>query len=162
MKKIIPFILVMLMGACGNYLSAQESRYKALYLFNFTKYIDWSGENITIGVIGNSPVLLELEALASQNHKINLIKISGSEYVDDCDIIFLPSAQTRNFELIQEKIGSNSTILIAEDENLITRGAEMAFYMEGGKLKFTVNKSELEATGLKMSSSLMIQAKVVN
>lgn len=162
MKKIIPYLVVMLLVASSGHLHAQESKYKALYLFNFTKYIDWSGENITIGVIGNSPVLLELEALAMQNHKINLIKISGSEFVDDCDMIFLPEAQTRNFDLIQDEIGTNRTLLVAENQGLIARGAEMAFYTEDDKLKFIVNKTQLDAAGIKMSSSLLGRAKIVN
>lgn len=162
MKKIIPYFMVLLLLLSSGSLIAQESKYKALYLFNFTKYMEWSGDKVTIGIIGNSPVLLELESLAKRNAKIELLKISGSESVGLCDMIFLPEAQTRNFDLIQSKIGSTATVLVAENESLISKGAEMAFYKENDKLRFIVNKSALDEAGVKMSSSLLYKAKVVN
>lgn len=160
MKKITTYFLVLLFWLVSNDLLAQESKYKALYLFNFTKYIEWSGDKIIIGIIGNSPVLLELENYAKRNPKIELVKISGSESITDCDMIFLPEAQTRNFELVQGKM-NNSTILVAENESLISKGAEMAFFTENDKLRFVVNKSELDATGMKVSNSLLGLGKVV-
>lgn len=160
MKKIIPYIVIMLLTVSSS-VYGQESKYKALYLFNFTKYIDWSSENITIGVIGNSPVLLELESLVKQNQNVKLLKISGSESIDQCDMVFLPEAQSRNFDLIQSKIRA-STLLVTEDESLIPRGAAMAFYLENDKLKFIVNRGAMNATGMKMSNALLSKAKLVN
>ncbi len=160
MKRIIALCFASVL-ALSSGVYGQESKYKALYLFNFTKYIEWSGDKITIGIIGNSPVLLELETLTKQNSKIELLKISGSESIDRCNMIFIPEAQTRNFDLVQERTGS-STLIVAENESLISKGAEMAFYREENKLRFMVNKSELDASGLKMSSLLLGRAKIVN
>lgn len=160
MNKIIPYIAILLLTVSSS-VCAQESKYKALYLFNFTKYIDWSEESITIGVVGNSPVLLELKSVIKQNPKVKLLKISGSESIDQCDMVFLPEAQSRNFDLIQSKIES-STLLITEDESLIDRGAAMAFFLENDKLKFVVNRGALDATGMKMSATLLSKAKLVN
>ena len=155
-------IFIVLFLLMGSSVCAQESKYQALYLYNFTKYIDWSGEQITIGVIGNSPVLIELESLTRNNGKITLLKIAGSESVNSCDMIFLPESQSRNFDLIQDEIGSGPVILVTENEELITKGAEMAFYTKNSKLKFIVNKQALDETGIKMSMTLLGQARVVD
>lgn len=161
MKKIVLLLVVLLTGIVSNNLAAQESKYKALYLFNFTKYINWENEEITIGVIGNSPVLIELQSLVKQNPKINLVKIAGDEKVSECDMIFLPSAQGRNFNLINSKSKRN-VIIVSEDEDFISKGAEMAFYVENDKLKFMVSRSALDDSGIKMSSTFLSNARMVD
>lgn len=160
MKKIA-LSLALLLGLAASHIYAQESKYQALYLFNFTKYIDWPGEQVTIGVIGNSPVLIELESLA-KNSKVKLLKIAGSESVSSCDMIFLPEAQSRNFDLIQSKLNGSPIILVTENESLVSKGAEMGFYTENNKLRFAINKGELDATGMKVSNTLFGQARIVN
>ena len=154
--------MVLLLGIGSSRLYAQEDKYKALYIFNFTKYIDWQDQNeIVLGVVGNSPVLLELEVLVNRNPNIRLKKISGEEGIEECDLVFLPNAQTRNFSLIQSKISNSKIVLVAENEDLINQGAEMAFYKEGDKLRFMLNKNAFDRAMMKVSSSLLAQAKVV-
>ena len=162
MKKVIIYLVIWLLGISNNYLHAQESKYQALYLFNFTKYLNWEGEKITIGVLGNSPVLLELSALIKQNPNIELSKISGADAVISCDMIYLPSAQSRNFELVQKHISNRSIVIVAEDETLIDQGAEFAFYSEEGRLKFAINKMAVDDSGVKMSARLLSLGKIVN
>lgn len=162
MRSIIMCIAVVLISGFGMKASAQVSKFQALYLVNFTKNLDWPGDKVTIGVVGNTQALIELESLAAKYPDISLKKISGGESVSDCNLIFLPSAQSRNFSLIQGKIGGSPIVLVAEDQRLISDGAELAFYMEGNKLKFVLNKSALDKAGVSVTDKLLSVAKVVN
>ncbi|WP_420318907.1 YfiR family protein [Ekhidna sp.] len=162
MRSILIFIGVLLVSSLGMNASAQVGKFQALYLVNFTKNLDWPGENVTIGVVGNSKALIELESLVSKYPNISIKKISGSESIRDCQLIFLPTAQSRNISLIQSKIGSLPIVLVAEDRSLVSEGAEIGFYMEGNKLKFVINKSALDDSGISASEKLLSVAKIVN
>ncbi len=122
----------------------------------------WSSPVVTIGVIGNSPVLLEIQSIAKRNpQKLKVIKIAGYESVKSCNIIFLPETQSRNFEIIQVEIGSAPIVLVAESESLVAKGAEVGFYLENDKLKFAINKASLDESKVQVSSALLAVAKVV-
>ena len=65
MRKIyITFFLILL----SNALWAQDEMFKSLFIYNFTKNIEWpSGYNsgdFIITVIGSSPIILELKKIA--------------------------------------------------------------------------------------------------
>ncbi len=162
MRNILLITGVLLITLIGTKATAQVGKFQALYLVNFTKNLDWSGENVTIGVVGNSKTLIELESLSSKYQNISIKKIAGSGSIENCQMVFLPSAQSRNFSAIQSKIGSAPIILVAEDESLISKGAEIAFFMEGNKLKFILNKSAINDSGVKVNDKLLSVAKVVN
>ncbi len=162
MRRIIICIAILLISCFGNNLYSQVNKFQALYLINFTKNIEFSSDNITIGVVGNTKTLIELESLVAKYPNISLRKIAGTESIDKCQMIFLPSAQTRNFDLIQNKIGSLPIVLVSEDQSLASKGAEMSFYMEGNKLKFVVNKSAFSDAGIVVGDKLLAIAKVIN
>ncbi|MEO9871850.1 YfiR family protein [Ekhidna sp.] len=162
MQRIILSITILLISSLGVKLSAQIGKFQALYLLNFTKNIEWSENNVTIGVVGNSKALIELESLVEKYPNLSLRKISASESVDQCQMIFLPTSQSRNISLIQDKIGNKPIVLVSEDESMIDKGAEIAFYMEGNKLKFLINKSAVEESGVSVGEKLFSVGKVVN
>jgi hypothetical protein len=161
-KVFIGFI-ILIVAINKNDVYAQESKFQAIYMYNFTKYMNWPDQQITIGVMGNSAVLTELNDIARRNPgKLKVIKITGNEGVNTCNMIFLPEDQNENFDLIQNKIGSAAILLIVEDGALIQKGAEIAFYTENGKLKFALNKAALDASKIQVSSSLLAMAKVID
>lgn len=161
MRRIIVLIAMLVITSAENKLFSQVGKFQALYLVNFTKNIDWPGDNVTIGVVGNTKTLIELESLVAKYPEISLRKISGGESVDKCQMIFLPTAQSRNFELIQNKIGDLPIVLVTEDEELARKGAEIGFYMEGNKLKFILNKSALNDAGVTVTEKLYDIGKTI-
>lgn len=162
MQRILFFIAILLISSAGTKLYSQVNKFQALYLINFTKNIDWSSQDLTIGVVGNTKTLIELESLIAKYPNITLRKIAGTEYIEKCQMIFLPSAQSRNFDLIQGKIKGLPIVLVSEDESLANKGAEIAFYMEGNRLKFILNQTALNSAGVKVDDKLLSIGKVIN
>lgn len=162
MRKIIVVIGFAFIWLCALPSTGQVSKFQALYLVNMAKNLDWGRDQLTIGVVGNTKALLELERLVSKYDHLRLLKIAGSESVDRCQLIFLPAAQSRNFKLIQNKIGNSAVVLVTEDPDLVNQGAEISFFLEGNKLKFSINQSALESAGINVSPKLLSVARVVN
>ena len=165
MKRSIAIIVCMcLVGFLSiPKAQAQEAKFKALFLYKFCQYINWPGKDkITLGVLGNSPVLLELQTIKDRgNDKFELVKISGASDAARCDMIFLPLAQSRNFNLIQSGIGSKPVVVVSDDASLAEKGAEISFYIDDGKLKFIMNKQAITKTGVQVSNGLFNIAKII-
>ncbi|HEY0029339.1 MAG TPA: YfiR family protein [Bacteroidia bacterium] len=162
---------VMLIGNGGR-CQAQETNYKAysVYVYNFIKYIEWpentkTGEFV-IAVIGDSPVLAELKALAASK-KANGQTIIIKQYatiaeVDKCQILYISSSKSSMLKGAIEKIKNMSALLIAEREGLAKKGAGINFVtLEDETLKFEVNKKVIEAHNLKIPKVLMSLGLIV-
>lgn len=104
--------------------------------------------------------MIDLENLTRDSDRLELIKISNNELIGDCDLIFLPDPQSRNFDLLKGIIASRAIILVVENELLMKKGAEMAFVMEGNRLRFALNVKELDKKGLIVGSKLLTQSKL--
>ncbi len=82
----------------------QEANLKAVFIYNFTKYIDWEthDNDFTIGVLGNSPVTSSLYEIARtntvKNKRIILKVFNKPENIVRCNILFIP--KTNNSILI--------------------------------------------------------------
>ena len=135
-----------------------HDRHQAMYLMNLIRNIDWEGDKITIGVVGDSPVTNELEIFVKRNSKIELRTLSDIALVTECNIVFLPNTNNQNFYLVQKEIADSSILLVVDKKELVLRGAEIGFYLENDKLQIAMNPKEIEKTGIKISHSLMEKA----
>ncbi|MEL7004089.1 MAG: YfiR family protein, partial [Bacteroidota bacterium] len=118
---------------------------------------------ITIGVMGDSQVIPELQNIAGRgsSSKINIIKIEEKGDVTKCDMIFLPETESKSFDMIQDVIGDKNIVVVAENSKLAKKGAEVGFFLENSKMKFIINKDELEATEVRVSQGLYSIAKII-
>ena len=162
MRGILVCISIILFSNFFMMAHGQVPKFQALYLLNFSKNLDWNLEETTIGVVGNCKTLSELQGLVSKYPNIAIKKISLNESVADCQMIFLPSSQRKNFDTIQRKIGSFPIVLVSEDEDLASRGAEIGFYLEGNRLKFTINRTALRETRVTVNDKLLSIARIIN
>ncbi len=150
----------------GN-LHAQDVDYRAqsLYIYKFSKYIYWpentmSGE-FKIGVYGNSPILEELELMASIKKGADGLDITIAEVSDDDDLtgfnlIYIPSSKSRQIRDLASRIGDKPVLLVAEREGLASKGATISFLVTDNMvLKFEVNMSKLRSQDLEISDELL-------
>src|SRR5437867_12375411 len=94
---------------------------KAVFLYNFTKYIDWDkiGNEFIIGVIGSSPVEEALAEIARKNKiKDRNIVIRHFEIPEDirfCHILFI--AKNCSFPLASILQETGKGVLTVSEEN---------------------------------------------
>lgn len=135
-----------------------NERHQAMYLVNLVRNIDWETDNVLIGVVGESPVIGELETLLKRNPKVGVKSMTEIKEITTCNIVFLPDASNSSFFLAQKEIGDAPVILVVDKKPLVARGAEMGFYMEDDKLKIAMNPKAIEESGIKVSHTLMEKA----
>ena len=136
------------------------SKKKAIYLMCFVKYAEKGSDQYTIGVMGESPLAEELRYLAQFQDNVDLMVFNDTKSIKNCDMVFLPNAQSSSFSNVQNLIGKSPILLVVEDESLIHKGAEIGFFEVHDQLKYAVNKPALDDSGVHMSERLLAHAKV--
>lgn len=169
MKKV-KYLFIILFIALVCKLNAQNEKFKALFMYNFTKYIEWpsnerSGDFI-IGVLGNSPLTSELKTIAGkQKVGVQPIVVKVFETVEEiqkCHILFIPASKSAMLPAILSKTTSLSTLLVGESTGFASLGGCINYVSDGSKLKYEVSKSNIEKHGLVVSSSLISLGIEVN
>lgn len=169
MKKLI-CLLFYLCFVCWPNAHGQNEKFKALFMYNFTKYIEWPASarsgDFVIGVLGNSTLTEELKTIASKQkvgtQNIIIKTFSNADEIDNCQILYLPASKSSQIATVLAKLGGKSTLVIGDKAGLASQGAGINYIMDGDKLKYEINKSSIEKKGLTVSSALLALGVVVN
>lgn len=149
----------------GSHAPAQDQQamYKiqSLFLYNFTKHVKWSGqenEAFTLGVYGNSTAFEVIKANIGSKlawgKQINVVRIQNPGDVQNCHLVYMPRHKTTKIIELIDQCDFTNRLLVTE-EDLLDYGAAISFVVIDSKLNFKINKSSLEAAGLKVSNSLV-------
>jgi len=117
MKKII-YLLLLTLGV-SQMVSAQNSaRYEALFVYNFTRYIQWPNSNsqeFVIGILGKSDIYSELQPI-SVNKKIGsspivLKQFSSASEVSKCQILIISGEASSQVALLASQLQGKNTLI---------------------------------------------------
>ena len=158
-NSLILSVIFLLLAPAVN---AQNEKLQTVFIYNFTKHIEWPPEyssgDFVIGVLGNSPIIEEIEKLAKSrkigNQKIVVNKYRTIDDIGQCNIIFIPKSKSGEIGSVLSKIKNNSTLVITEKDGMAVAGAAINFVIKDGKQKFELKKSNATKYGLKVSSDL--------
>jgi hypothetical protein len=147
----------------------QESDLKAVFVYNFTKYIEWEAGNtnkdFTIGVIGPSMITESLNEIAKtntiKNKKIIIRAFSKPDDIAGCDLLFISKNTLYSLASILSKTGKG-ILTVSEEPGFAKRGTALNFVVMSSKLKFEVNLKALDTAGLKAGSQLLKLAIIID
>ena len=158
LKWIISFAFIF---SITTELKSQDEKLKAIFVYNFTRYIDWPQKpgNFVIVVLGRSPIYTEIEDIASKK-KVGSVAIevksaNSPEEITDGHIIYISSSKTNSLPLIVAKSQEMHMLVITEKEGACKNGSGINFVNKDGKLSFEIAKTNLASCGLVVSSSLL-------
>ena len=143
----------------NNLLSGKEEYdKKAIFLYNFLSYIFWppdpKAETFNIGIVGESPIK---QALIAQVYgkSVNKQSITVETFTPGniYKILFFTEAGQSQFNRIKKLCVDKNVLFISENTLLENIGSHISLYVDGTKIRFTVNKPALEKTKLKVSNS---------
>ena len=146
-----------------------DTRMKAVFLINFTKYISWTTldtvKNFTIGVYGLDDILVPLRQMskerASEGQKIMVERVSSIKEIEVCDILFVPIDQSQAFHELRPDIPPQNILLVGESLGFATSDGAINFIKRDGKIKLEINRKALQAANLTASSHLLKLAVLV-
>jgi hypothetical protein len=149
--------------------AADEYHVKALFLYNFAKFVDWPQQMqagpICIGVFGEDPFGGELDqtvAGKTVNGRGFVIKrLKRQEDAKACHIVFVSGSEKKRTRAILEGLENCSVLTVGEVPGFAPNGGIINFEIVDSKVRFEVNIDAAERTGLKLSSKLLSLAKIV-
>ncbi|MCU0391283.1 MAG: YfiR family protein [Thermoflexibacter sp.] len=162
--RIIAFIIGVVL-LISSLVKAQDVNYKlhAGLLYHFTKHIEWPNAkqngDFVIGVLGNTNLIAAVDEMAKNrtvgSQKITVIQIKSAEDAEKCHIIYVQRFQSSQLNAIYPKAKSGHVLIITESEDGMKRGSGINFVTIEEKLKFELNKTTIEDSGLKVSNELV-------
>lgn len=162
---ILLLALTTALGMISAGTKAQSVNYKvhALFLYKFTQYIEWpaANGNYVVGVVGNSPILEELEHIAATKKNFTVKKLSPGSDMSGCQLIFVSEGSSAHLSSVSAKVSGKPVLVISETGSGAKKGAGINFIMVDDKMKFELNKSMVERQGLKVSGDLVTLSIVV-
>jgi hypothetical protein len=163
MKTSFLSSIILLVCLFGNTFSlkAQNEKFKAIFIYNFTKYINWpaSEGDFVINVLGDDAITREIGDIATKktvgNAKIKISKILVPSDIRDCKILYIASGKADYLPEIFLIAKKNNILVITEKTNSCKNGSCINFISKDGKLTFEVSKSNIDLCGLEVSSDLL-------
>jgi hypothetical protein len=168
MKRIV-FLLVLFvaplaMGFQNPPAGDTNARIKSVFIYNFTRYIEWPTDyqagNFIINMFGNNPTMLaELNAMAKTKtvgaQKIEIRNTTSLDGIGKCNILYVTPDVTTPIADIIAKIKGKSTLLVTEKPGFAKQGAAINFIVVESRQKFELNKANAEKYNLKVSAQLV-------
>ncbi|MGA2247983.1 MAG: YfiR family protein [Verrucomicrobiota bacterium] len=158
-------------GFCGD-VSLTEYQVKALFLMNFTKYVDWpetafagTKAPITIGVYGKNNFGEALQnAVAGRSVNGRGILIEQMENTNDlvkCQVLFISGSEAAKQGQILDQLKAAPVLTVGESEGFTDRGGIINFVKKTGKIRLEINAQAAQEATLQISSKLLSVADVV-
>lgn len=164
--RSIIIISTLLMFGCLK-SNAQQEKYYAAFIYQFTKYVNWSSQSTSfiIAVVGNTSATATLKEISKEkkvgSNPISLVEWNSPNDIGNCNVLFVPASQKANLSAIINKAGSKPILIVTESSGTISSGADISFQKNEGKIQFELNKTNLQKKGLTVSTDLeRLAAKV--
>ena len=150
----------------------KESQVKALFLFNFAKYVDWPpavfhGTNapIIIGLSGEDrfgDVLKKMvEGKRVSGRQILIQPIEKDGDLGKCQILFISDSEKNRLSEILDKIKTLPVLTVGETDQFVELGGVINFVKKEGKVRLEINLEAARQARLEISAQLLRVADVV-
>lgn len=152
--------------------TAAEYQVKAVFIYNFTRFIDWpaaafesAGSPFTIGILGEDPFGNALEeAVGSEkvnNHSIVIKRFATVKEVTACQILFINSKDAEYIKNTISELKDKSVLTVSDASNFASSGGVIGFFLENNKVRMQINTEAAKAASLVISSKLLSLSKVL-
>lgn len=148
-----------------------EARVKAAYVYNFTKFVDWPGderasasEPIRICIIGNDPIRTLLGELSNREAKgrpIKVLRVKDINSLPPCNILYVCRSEQPQLATILERLQGMHLLTVSDIPSFAQKGGVIGFITENDRIKLEINSRAARQYGLKISAKLLEVAKVL-
>jgi len=171
-------------GAHAKAPSPSEYQLKAVFLYNFAKFVEWPAEcfadpgaPIILGILGTDPFGTAIDqTIEGKTVKGRKLAIKRFEKIEDLGspsarkkkecyhILFISSSHSATRERlakILETLKDSSVLTVSEVKQFAQRGGMVNFIVKEKKIRFEINVDAVERAKLKISSKLLKLAQIV-
>lgn len=168
----LALLLAVLRGGASAQGAPTEAQVKAVFLYNFTKYVSWpaaafesAAAPITLCVLGEDPFGASLDAtLAGESVERRPLVARRIRRVEDaagCHLLYVAESLEGEVGRVLEELSGKPVLTVSEVEAFAEKGGAIRLRKAGNKIHFDMNPGAAERGGLKMSSQLLKLGRLV-
>lgn len=165
-------LLLLLSSVTHSQPGSKEYQVKAVFLFNFTQFIEWpestlpeSSTPFVIGILGDDPFGSHLQDAIKnekvQNHPLVIKHLKDVKEATACQILFINISNQANLKTILSSLKGQSILTVGDANNFSKHGGVIRFYSEENKIRIRINLEASKENGLTISSKLLRLADIV-
>lgn len=150
-----------------------EYQLKAVFLYNFTQFIDWPSASFSsdtapmvIGILGKDPFGSYLqETIAGEKmngHPLLIEHYVSAEEIKMPHILFINLPDTKKTEKIITALKGKDILTVSDYDDFLKQGGMIRFVKQKGKINLQVNLEMTKAANLVISSKLLRLVTIFN
>ncbi len=152
--------------------SAGEYELKAAMLYNLTRFVEWpptayaSPQAATVlCILGRDPFGESLSSMVSKQppdvRPVQIRHVRNDKEVGGCHVLYISSSERKQVVQILSTAAGSPLLTVGEIGQFAARGGMIQFGLEDKEVRFSVNREAALRAGLKISSRLLVLARVV-
>ncbi|HKU16827.1 MAG TPA: YfiR family protein [Steroidobacteraceae bacterium] len=152
--------------------SPTEYQVKAVFLFNFSQFVDWppgafadSRAPLVIGVLGPDPFGATLDEIVRgetvNGRPLAVRRYQSVDQVAACHILFIDRSQEPQLEGIVAALKDRSVLTVGDFDGFARRGGIVRFITVGNRIRLRINLAAAQHAQLDISSKLLRPAEIV-
>ena len=174
----VALAILHLWGACvfssgaADAPALSEYQVKALFLFNFAKYVDWPPQAfatgtapIVIGVVGTDNFgdsFKQVIAGKTVNGRAVVIKqVTDEPGYQACHILFVSVSEKGRIAEILSAVKDTAVLTVGETDQFLTQNGMINLRKKDNKIRLEINLGGAQRANLKLSSKLLGVADTV-
>jgi hypothetical protein len=159
--------------AMGQAPTQREYQVKAVFLFNFTRFVDWPAaafadaqQPIVICILGDDPFGSYLDDTVRgekvDNRSLVVRRLQHVDDFDACQILFVSGSEAGRVEEVVALLKGRSILTVSDADAFGKRGGMVRFVAENNRIRLRVNVAAARAAGLTISSKLLRVAEITS
>ena len=149
-----------------------EYQVKAIFLFNFSQFVDWPAaafadgrSPLVIGVLGSDPFGATLDEIVRgetvNGRPLAVRRYESVEQIEACHILFIERSQDEQLDAVLAALKGRNVLTVGDFEGFARRGGIIRFVTVGNKIRLRVNLAAAQDAKLTISSKLLRPAQIV-
>ena len=145
--------------ARADVLEQREDQFKAAYVFNFVKFVEWpdgaTSDPLLICFVGGERVYdaltTDLDKKRVGMRRLAVLRIADASPTVACHALYIDAAMASDYVLARER----ATLTISDAKGFAASGGMIELFTENHRLRFLINVHNAHRTGLRISSDLL-------
>ncbi len=155
-------------AAASRQQALTEAQAKAGFLYNCAMFVSWPGAatdaDLVIGIAGDaavSAVMEDMQGRRVDGRTLRVVRVRPGDDLGKFHIVFVAGGDSRAVKHMLGSVGAAPVLTVGESDDFTSVGGVVRLYTDHGRLRFEINTTRVERTGLKVSAKMLGLAKIV-
>jgi uncharacterized protein DUF4154 len=158
--------------AAGLSEQAGEYEVKAAILYNLSRFVEWPPSTYpdpqtptALCILGRDPFEDFLTSLTKNQNAsgrpVLIRHLKNERGIRDCQVLYISSSERKSVAQILSTLKGSTVLTVGEMSQFAAQGGIVQFKLEERQMHFDINLEAASRMGLKISSRLLVLARIV-